>query len=389
MNAPSGRKYEHAYSKVNGPAYMRPNGELLAKDSIVNMMLYAPYGKGRFSTYAREIFANMLKEGLGVMMISFVVIRSAAAATGPDPFTRSIFIGLMTAASIFVALNWGYNQRLPRNLSPGATIVTFLGGRINWFLTALYLAIGFVFAIVAGAILYGAGASTIPVIGNPNNTSIGGSFCIQFFLTAIIAYTVLDQFSTRAGYPRTFPKGTARPADDVQSTPENPDPLSAYNEDIGRRPMVYAGVVFVIVTFSNLSWGLFVFNGYIYFAGAFGSQLLGAPNAFNNVGLGGALTNTYVGGAAALFILCDVAGWLLAFFVDWLTTYEHNNETRPYEDESNYGGGDNYEQANERVGSTVVQMNNNAAAASRRRKKNNSTPTSVESHLNASLWTGN
>lgn len=394
MKAPSGisrrrndndnDSYDHPYSKVGGPAYMRPNGELLERDSILNMMAYAPYGKGKFAIYAREIFANMLKEGLAVMLICFVVIRSAAAAPGPDPFTRSIFIGLVSAVAIFVALNWGYNQRLPRHLSPGATVVTFLSGRLNWFLSLLYIVIGFAFATVAAGILYGSGSSAIPVIGNPNNTSIGGAFCIQLFFTAMIAYTVLDQFSTRGGYPRTFPKGTARPAGDVQSTPTNPDPLSAYHEDIGRRPIVYAGIVFVLVTFSNLSWGLFVFNGYIYYAGALGSQMLGASNAFNNVGLAGPTVNNTVSGAAALFILCDVAGWILAFFADWLTTYAHNNEERPDEDESNYGY---YNSSDERVGNNA-DANTATNKKARRRATKTSSPAGIESHLNTSLWVG-
>lgn len=389
MKAPSGRgrretSYDHPYEEVGGPAYMRPNGELLERDSILNMMRYAPYGKGRFAFYAREIFANMLKEGLAVMLLCFVVVRAAASAAGPDPFTRSIFIGLISAVGIFVALNWGYNQRLPRHLTPGATIVSFLSGRINWFLLLLYLVIGFAFATVGAAVLYASGSSTIPIIGNPNNTSIGGAFCIQLFFTTIIAYTVLDQFSTRGGYPRTFPKGTARPAGDVQSTPEVPDPLSAYHEDIGRRPIVYAGVVFVLVTFSNLSWGLFVFNGYIYYAGALGSQMLGASDAFNNRLVTG--VNTYISGAAALFILCDVLGWILAFFLDWLTTYAHNNETRPDDDESNYGGSDDYEYASAAAATTNSKIGNSAAAA--RRRKNKQSPAIVENHLNTALWVG-
>lgn len=352
--------------KVGGPAYMRPNGELLDPllDSWWTMFKFAPYGQDNFPTYAREIFANMFKEGAAVLMMSFVIIRAAVASAGPDPFVHSLFIGFVSAVSYFVALSWGYNERLARNLTPGAVIANLLQGRLNWFLSLLTLVVGFAFATAGAGVLYASGVSTIPVIGAPNNTTTGGAFCVQFFFTLILAITVLDQFSTRNGKPRTFPKGRAPPADNVQATPTNPNPLRAYHEDFGRRPMVYAAIVFVFVSLGNQSWGLFVFNGYVYYAGALAAQFLGAPDAFNNGNLGG--VGAPVSGAAALFILTDVLAWIVAFGVDWLLTYLHNNaKQRRADDDSNYGG----ERERERE---------------QPRRRRGQSPT-IEKHLNANL----
>ena len=406
MRAPGGsRSYDHPYSKVGGPSFMSPQGDMVSPQTYGSMVMSAPYGSAsNWRRYVREIFANMLKENLAVLLVCFIWIRAAASAPSADPFARSVFIGLMAGFSIFVSLSWGYNSRLPRMLSPGAIIVSMLSGRLSFLLGLPMIIFGLCFAAVAGVIVAASGAAAIPIIGGPNNTSIGGAFCVQLFFTAIIAYTVLDQFTTRNGEPRTFPKGTAPPANTNYDADGNPQPFRAYHEDIGRRPAVYAGVVFLLVTFSNLSWGLFVFNGYAYFAGAISCVVFfgGNNNAFNNqcftpaAGSGLLPVSSTITGAAALFMLVDVLAWLLAFLLDWLTYYAHNNEperTADQSDDTNYGYDNQID--SEYASVDVVGKNNLSKAAARRRRKEAaaaaaaSMPANVSKPLDVNLWTGN
>lgn len=325
--------HSNGQRSIDAPLWMNPDGSL-KKGSCWERFRYAPYGMGMMPTYAREITANALKEGVGIILITFLLPGFVATPVGADPVSRAIFVGLVAALSLFGVLNWGYNDRLPRFLTPGSIVVELLDGSINWVLALIFLVVGFLFATIGAGILYSTGTSAIPIIGAPNPTSTAGVFFVQLLFTGAIALTVMDQFTTKRGRPRTFGKRT-RTDNSTPDDAEFPNKNRVYREDIGARPIVYCAFVWVLVSFAFLKYGLFTFNAYIYYAGALGSQFLGASNAFNNVGLGGA--GTYVGGAGALFILVDILAWVLAWALNILLYYLHNNEPRPSFDDSSYG----------------------------------------------------
>lgn len=371
-------EYDHPYADVDASAIMGPDGTIVAPKHYADMLAYAPYGKGNFSAYWKEIVANVvLKEGLAVLFVSFLLPGVVSTAPGPDPVSRAMLVGLVAALSLATMNSWGYNDRVPRHMTAGATITEWiLNGHINWFLALLYLGIGFLFAVVGAAVLWSTGTSAIPIIGTPNNQWAGTAFVIQFFFTTIIALTVLDQFTTRRGRPRTF-KGR-KPSDSPYI-----DPFRAYSEDVGARPFVYAMIVWLVTAFCYLKWGLFTFSSYTYFAGALGLQFLGCTNAFNNVNC---ITSqgAYVGGAAALFILTDVAAWLFAGGLNILLYRLHNNEPRLEDDDSSYGD----QEETTPVKSQHIALDIKPKKG-RKRITSTNTP-SIESRLNldASAWAG-
>ena len=361
MQFPSGRYYENGageyaeYSDANSieaPLWLNPDGSL-KKGSCWSRFRYAPYGINMMPTYAREIIGNSLKEFVAIILICIFTVGVAASPIGADPVSRAIFVGLVAALSYYAVLNWGYNDRLPRFLTPGAVIVELFDGSINWLLAIIFLAVGFIAAIVAAGIMYSTGSSAIPIIGTPNATDIAGVFFVQLLLTGVIALTAMDQFTTKRGKPRTF-KNHNPTSNLVEDNDQFPNDNRKYREDLGARPYVYAAAIWLIVSFSYLKYGLFTFNAYIYMAGALGSQFLGASNAFNNVGLGG--VGNYVGGAGALFMLTDILAWVLAWGLNMLLYYLHNNEPRDEFDDSSYGGVATVKQ-NQRSGRTATRNN--------------------------------
>jgi hypothetical protein len=343
-----------ASAAIGGAAWQNTDGSVKNPQGFVYNIMYAPYGKDNMGNYAGEIVVNLIKELIAVIIVSFLLPCFVSTAPGADPVSRAVFIGLIAGLSVYATLKWGYNDRLPRNLTPGATVSELLGGRINWFLALLYLAVGFVGATIGGALLYATGSSAIPIVGFPNNTSIGAATMIQLCFTLIIAYTVYDQKYIRNGLPRVFRKRSEQGADEPQ-TESNPNPNRAYQEDIGARAGVYATIVTLVVAGCYLKWGLWAFNGYIYYAGALGLLMLGDNGAFNNVITVGsanppAAYNSILG-IAAMFILMDVLAWILAMLIDAvmyriLGTTQRNKEGTV--DDSSYGGGggDYYDDSN-------------------------------------------
>jgi glycerol uptake facilitator-like aquaporin len=386
LRAPTGAQN---YEKVGPPAWAKSKG----KDSgrfkykcCPSLFLYAPYGQARdanndndgegWRPHVKEIIANMFAEGVLVMMLVTLVIGIVSAPAGPDAVSRAIFVGMVYAASIYVALNWGYNDRLPRHLTPGATMAELVRGNINWFLCLLYWAVGFLFATAGAGILFATGASAIPIIGAPNVTSIGGVFLVQFLCTLFIAFTVLDQFTTKKGKLRIFGGRTEPVEEDNRDERYN----SAYREDIGKRSAVYAIAAGLIVAFCFLKFGLFAFNGYVYYAGALAQQFLGVANPWAQAGA----TSGDVSGAAALFILTDVLAWIVAALFEWALTWMRQDEPRLENDDSSYG---DEEEASKRrnVGkriSTQIQSSSKRKTVKTPSTKNDS----IESHLNASDW---
>lgn len=349
MKTPVGRSARNKSRKnVGAPLWVNPDGSVQSGDggavtfkagAFANAVFYAPYGKGNFGTYMREIVAGLIKEFVLTIIVCFLLPGFVSIGAGPDPVSRAIFIGLIAALSVLAALEWGYNERLPRFLTPGAQITAFLSGDINLWLLIAELVVGFAGATVAAAFLYGTGASAIPIIGTPNNNDLAGTFFVQLLFTIIIAYTVLDQKTTRGGYPRTFGKWPKpeNKTENLVSTPENPTPNRVYHEGFARRPYVYAAVVWLLVAFAFLKFGLWSFNAYIYYAGALALVFLGQGGAFTNQNAG---VGSYVAGAGALFIMVDVLAWILAMLIDWFMYWLHNNEyarSNNPDDDSSYG----------------------------------------------------
>lgn len=391
-NAPVPDEWDHPYVNVDAPAWLAPDGTFSSGTEYLDQLKYAPYGKGNMGFYWREIIANVvLKEGLAVLFVSFLLPAIVSTAPGPDPVSRAIFVGLVAGLSIIVMLKWGYNDRVPRHLTAGATVSQFIvEGQINWFLALVYLAVGFAFATCGAAVLYTTGTSAIPIIGTPNNQWAGTTFLIQFLFTIVIALTVMDQFTTRKGKPRVFKQRDVPAASDI--APNRP-----YQEDIGARPLVYGIIVWLLVTVGYLKWGLWSFNSYTYFAGALGLQFLGCGGSWNNVNC---LTSvgTNVSGAAALFILTDVAAWCVAALLNAVLYWMHNNEPRMEDDDSSYGhsysksmsqaDSDDYQQqaAAPRRGN-VIQ----SEVKERRRKRvtvNESEPIQSRLNLDPDTWAG-
>jgi hypothetical protein len=353
LTAPVGKK--RGQKNIGGAAWQNTNGSVKDPKGFVYNIMYAPYGKDNMGNYAGEITVNLIKELIAVIIVTFLLPCFVSTAPGADPVSRAIFIGLVAGMSIWAANRWAYNDRLPRNLTPGATVAEFLGGRINWFLALLYLAVGFVGATIGAALLFATGSSAIPIVGFPNNTSIGAATMIQLCFTLIIAYTVYDQKYIRKGLPRVFRKRDASTADQVQ-TEHDTNPNRAFQEDIGAKPGVYGVIVMLVVAGCYLKWGLWAFNGYIYYAGALGLLMLGDDGAFNNVITVGsanppAAYNSIIG-IAAMFILMDVVAWVLAMLIDALmyrilgtTNRKANPDTF---DDSSYGDDSYYEMQEER-----------------------------------------
>jgi hypothetical protein len=298
---------------------------------------------------------------------------------------RAVFIGLIAGLSVYATLKWGYNDRLPRNLTPGATVAEFLAGRINWFLLLLYLAVGFTGATIGGALLFATGSSAIPIVGAPNNTGIGAATMIQLCFTLIIAYTVYDQKYIRGGLPRVFRKRDDSSADQPQ-TEIDTNPNRAFQEDIAARSGVYATIVTLVVAGCYLKWGLWAFNGYIYFAGALGLLMLGDNGAFNNVITVGsanppAAWNPILG-IAAMFILMDVTAWILAMLIDFCMAWILGQTKRNMigHDDSSYGGGDDssYREMQEELRQPI------ARAVSEKNARRRVKTADVDAHLAAS-----
>ena len=144
LAVPIGGKRRQGKKNIGGAAWQNSDGSVKDPHGFVYNVMYAPYGKDNFGNYAGEIVVNLIKELIAVIIVTFLLPCFVSTAPGADPVARAIFIGLVAGLSIYATLKWGYNDRLPRNLTPGATVAEFLGGRINWFLALLYLAVGFV-----------------------------------------------------------------------------------------------------------------------------------------------------------------------------------------------------------------------------------------------------
>jgi hypothetical protein len=390
MQHPNGKNYDHPYNDLNAPLWINPDGSLrdgpmfkINKGSCWSRFRYAPYGEGGMSMYWREIIANMVKEGVGIILMTFLLPGFVATPVAADPVSRAIFVGFIAALSLIGVLNWGYNDRLPRHLTPGATITELLDGSINWLLALIYLGVGFLCATFGALILWGTGSSAIPIIGGPNPTSIGGAFAVQLLFTGAIALSVMDQFTTKKGEPRTFHGRDAAKAKEEDSN-ASPNNARVFREDIGARPLVYGGFVWLLVSFAFLKYGLFTFNAYIYFAAALSSQLLGAPNAWNNEGLGA--VGAYVAGAAALFILTDVLAWVCAWGLNILLYVLHNNEPRAEEDDSSYGQS-SMRRSTTKVNKKISQkINSEVRQRSANMEQQQQQP--IQPNFNAAAWTG-
>jgi hypothetical protein len=383
LSAPVGKR--RLKKNIGGPAWQNTDGSVKDAKGFAHNVMYAPYGKGNFGNYAGEIAHGMIKELVAVIIVSFLLPCFVSTAPGADPVARAVFIGLIAGLSVYATLKWGYNDRLPRNLTPGATVAEFLAGRINWFLLLLYLAVGFTGATIGGALLFATGSSAIPIVGAPNNTGIGAATMIQLCFTLIIAYTVYDQKYIRGGLPRVFRKRDDSSADQPQ-TEIDTNPNRAFQEDIAARSGVYATIVTLVVAGCYLKWGLWAFNGYIYFAGALGLLMLGDNGAFNNVITVGsanppAAWNPILG-IAAMFILMDVTAWILAMLIDFCMAWILGQTKRNMigHDDSSYGGGDDssYREMQEELRQPI------ARAVSEKNARRRVKTADVDAHLAAS-----
>lgn len=416
MQFPTGKfasdEVDHPYADMEAPLWLDPTGNIRGRGKVViefdprettcwERFMYAPYGKSNSILYVREIIANLIKEGVGILLFCFLVPGIVAGNAGADIASRAILVGLIYSLSLFSILNWGYNDRMPRHLTLGATIAELADGSISWWLAVLYIVTGFLFSTFSALLLAATNTSAIPVIGGPNFNTLGGTAAVQILFTGAIALTVMDQFTTWAGKPRQFKarRGPAQkdekgnvyyPNDDSAESPNN---MRAYREDIGARPMVYASIVWALVTFAFYKFGLFTFNSYVYYAGALGSRILGATDAFNNIGLNGFNTGANITGVGAMFILLDVVGWMLAWGINALLYVLHNNEPRPKGDDSSYGsmhgGGGKKKHVNRSISSRI----GNATSAKRRATKamdlaSNEAVEQKPIQLNAAAWTG-
>lgn len=422
MDFPTGKfasdEVDHPYADMEAPLWLDPKGNIRGRGKVVfefdprettcwERLLYAPYGRGNSMLYVREIIANLVKEGVGILLFCFLVPGIVAGNAGADIASRAILVGLIYALSLFSILNWGYNDRLPRHLTLGATIAELADGSINWWIALLYIVTGFLFSTFSALLLAATNTSSIPVIGGPNFNTLGGTAAVQILFTGAIALTVMDQFTTWKGRPRRFKgrkpakrqndKGeveTYYPEDDAGM----PNNMRVYREDIGARPMVYASIVWALVTFAYYKFGLFTFNSYVYYAGALGSRILGATDAFNNIGLNGFNTGTYIAGVGAMFILLDVVGWMCAWGINALLYVLHNNEPRPAGDDSSYGymhgggGKKNKKNVNRSISSNIGRVTSATRRATKAMdlasndimEQKQSTPI----QLNAAAWTG-
>jgi hypothetical protein len=385
---------------IGGPLFVNPDGTLQSRKSCSFAFWYSPYGKGGMTMYSREIAASLIKEFFGVLLICVMLPQFAAAAAGADPVSRAIFIGLIAGASIFAASSWGYNDRLPRHLDVGATIVQFMSWNINWVLGILNLLVGFTAAVIAAAILYATGTCTVPIIGGPNRTDIAGAVFVELLATLLIAYSVLDQKTTKLGEPKVFKNrakpasgaaptdGCALPGSSYEGSAANPIPNRAYQEDISRRPWLYGAVVFLMVSFCFFAFGIWTFNSYVYFAAGLGTLFISGgttatSDPFNNIVPG--VVSTRIAGSAALFFLVPVLAWIIAFFVDWLMYYLHNNEPRMSEfDDSSYHSVNEEFDIYEEVPAKKISN----VAAKKRNVEVNSQNT-VKANYDSSLWTDN
>jgi hypothetical protein len=383
----NGKRGGNKKSKQNigGPLFQDYNGKLQGAKSCSAAFWYSPYGIGGMTIYAREITASLVKEFFGVVLICVMLPQFAAAATGADPVSRAIFIGLIAGMSMFAANSWGYNDRLPRHLSPGASFAQFFSWNVNWLLLVLNLLVGFIAATCAAAILYATGSSTVPIIGGPNRTDIAGALFVQLIGTLLIAYSVLDQNTTEKGRPKVYEDRT-EPEENAKGDVSNPIPNRAYQEDISKRPWLYGAVVFLIVSFCFYAFGLWTFNAYIYYAAGLAVIFINGgvsatSDPFNNIVPG--VTSARIAGIAAMFILVEILAWLLAFLLDWLMYRLHNNEPgRRKTDDSSYHA------VNEEFDMYDIEQSKKSSTPAKKRNVSQTvdSPISQNANYNSKLW---
>ncbi len=363
LSVPNNGDYEHAYYKSINEARNFDNG--VGRATMWENFRYAPYGEGGMIMNAKEIAVGMLEEAILVFCLCIIVVGAASAAAAADIEVRAFHIGIMFGLGLIVALGWEHSDKLPRHLTFGATVAEFWPrGNVNWLLALIILAVQFLAATAAGGVLFATGASSIPIIGTPNITWIGGAFGIQLLGTFILALTVYHK-----RYNKMHNKG-----------------------DVGNSGWLYGCAGIVIVAFSYAKFGLYTFNACVYFASACGASFLNlahptlyAADPWNQFGA--------VSGAAALFIMTDVLAWMLAALLCWFI-FGADGNTSNESSESPYGGNPvatEYSRATSvktQVDGTVrkrsQQQSQNVATKNNRRHVNNA---HIEhSHNNADDW---
>lgn len=239
----------------------------LSANYAVNF-LYAPFGKDGATEFIGEIVINVFLELFAVFMLSFW-----------SPPQSPISIGLYISLVIFVASQLQYGDRLPRYLTPGAAVTALLEGRISWFFSILYLAVGFLAATLVGVLLYATGASSV---GLPDNIGLGSIVMIQLCFTSIIAFM-------RKRQRRTI------------------------TEDA-----ICSIIIALVVAVFHHTWGIWAFSSYIYYADFVKLILLKEHYALNKIEF--PAVRILIPGIIImfLFLLMDVFGHIVAMILDVL-----------------------------------------------------------------------
>jgi len=304
MDPPTGVKKRSGKGKkskqqqhIGVPAYTNRDGSVQSQASVMEKLTSAPFGPGNTWNNMPKIVRSMFWEFVCVFGICVILPSAVATPLGPDPLSRAIFLGFVAGISIWGALELGRtSMELPRHISPGASWSQLWQGKINlWFFIG-YLIVGFLASLAASGVIYATATSIPPAVGGANRTDLAGAFFVQLLATCFIALVVL-----------------------VPNSRDNDTPIDS-------KPLIYGAVTFLVIMFSYLKFGLWTFNGYIYFTSAIALTFLGggagvAVDPFNNVVPGITGASDAIQGIGAMFILVDLLAWWLVFLVDWFLMY--------------------------------------------------------------------
>jgi len=165
-------------------------------------------------------------------------------------------------------------------LTPGAAVAAMLEGRISWFFSLLYLAVGFLAATLVGVLLYATMSDWGASVGLPDNIGLGSIVMIQLCFTSIIAFM-------RKRQRRTL------------------------TEDA-----ICSIIIALVVAVFYHTWGIWAFSSYIYYADFVKLILLKEHYALNKIEF--PAVRIIIPGIILMFLLVDVFGHIVAMNFDAL-----------------------------------------------------------------------
>jgi hypothetical protein len=235
----------------DNPFLKRGHKTFMQVDSRVHTALWAPFNCYKFE-WGNVLYAVVMELVFSILLGWFVNLAKTAA-TGASLLLDGAVVGAVSALVYYLAWTWTTDMHLKRHLNWVITVAYIFAGQVGILPALGYIGIQFGGAAIAGAILSGLGAASVPL----PTLSTGAVFGLEFLGATIIALAVIHT-------------DTLEEVEEKQNVDDRSSARETEQENRARVGSALATSVFLL-TAIFYQYQLYSFGNTVYFAGGVGT----------------------------------------------------------------------------------------------------------------------